>query len=132
MKLSDSNNIYVGSTPVTKIMLGDTKVWPNQSSFILDYSIDYMSNWGQNQMNDGDHKTLNGSRWFIATDTIGANITYNCTWSFTGNVTLQRTITTDTGDPRGDNLPLYYKYNVTGTAELIVTYNGETKHIYFN
>ena len=132
MRLQDATDIKLGTTSASKVMLGDTQVWPNQSSFVLDYSVDYMSNWGQNIMNDGDHKTLNGSRWFAAFDTVGNNITYNCTWSFTGNATLQQTRSTETGDPRGDNLPLFYKYSVTGTAELIVTYNGETKHIYFN
>ena len=28
MKLQEATDIYIGSTPVTKIMLGDTKVWP--------------------------------------------------------------------------------------------------------
>lgn len=124
MNIQNATDIKIGSTSASKVMLGTTLVWPS-----LPYELQYKSpsegGWGNHYVNDGDNISLTGNQWFMMINSsTNVNITFNYTWSFTGSVTLVDTEVTDVGDPRGDNLPLMYLYNITGQAQLVITDNA--------
>lgn len=125
MKISDATDIKLGSTSASKVMLGTTQVWPSSPMLDAPDSVQYNSittgGWGNNVLTSGSHYNISGSQWFASWGTginqpSGSNITYNYAWSFTGDVTLVQTETTAVGDPRGDNLPLFYKFTFGGGA----------------
>jgi hypothetical protein len=124
MKLQDATDIKLGTTSASKVMLGDTQVWPKQQ---LPYELQYKSvsegGWGNHYLHDGDILNLTGTYQFGMWTPQGDNITYNYTWTTTSNITLVDVVRTDVGDPRGDNLPLIYKYKITGNAVLTITDN---------
>lgn len=125
MTLQEATDIKLGTTSASKVMLGTTQVWPTVQ---LPYNLQYKSiaegGWGNHYLYDGDTLNLTGTYQFGMWSNQGSNITYNYTWSFTGNVTLNSVETTPVGDPRGDNLPLIYKYTITGSAVLTITDNA--------
>lgn len=124
MKLQDATYIKLGSTSASKVMLGSTQVWPISqvdAPDSVDYNYDKNSGWGSNLLTNGSHYSISGTQWFGAwglgvSQPLGRTITYDYVWTFTGDVTLVETDTTDPGDPRGDNLPLLYRYTFGGGA----------------
>lgn len=130
MKISDATDIKLGTTSASKVMLGSTQIWPTvQLPYELQYKSISEGGWGNHYLYDGDALNLTGTYQFAIWTPQGTNITYNYTWSFTGNVTLDSVETTQVGDPRGDNLPLIYKYTITGTSQLSLTDNSTSTTI---
>lgn len=125
MKLQDATDIKIGTTSASKVMLGSTQIWPTvQLPYELQYKSIAEGGWGNHYLYDGDALNLTGTYQFAIWTPQGTNITFNYTWSFTGNVTLDSVETTPVGDPRGDNLPLIYRYTITGTSQLSLTDNS--------
>lgn len=125
MKISDATDIKIGTTSASKVMLGSTQIWPTvQLPYELQYKSIAEGGWGNHYLYDGDALNLTGTYQFAIWTPQGTNITFNYTWSFIGNVTLDSVETTPVGDPRGDNLPLIYNYTITGTSQLSLTDNS--------
>ena len=122
MRLQDATDIKLGTTSASKVILGSTQIWPTvQLPYELQYKSIAEGGWGNHYLYDGDALNLTGTYQFAMWTTQGTNITYNYTWTTTSNITLVDVVRTDVGDPRGDNLPLIYKYNITGSAVLTIT-----------
>lgn len=45
MKISDANNIYVGSNQAAAVYLGSTQIWPERTWYV-DYSTMLNGGWG--------------------------------------------------------------------------------------
>lgn len=118
MKISDANNIYVGSNQATAVYLGSTQIWPERTWYV-DYSTMLNGGWGSHEMYSDATINLTGTYWFGAWYIDTSNLTSQYTWTTSGSITQTRIEYYDNNDPT--SAVLNYQYNITGPATIILT-----------